>query len=99
MSNSKFCPILRGNNIETFRLYEALEVGTIPIYVRCEGDDSFWSLISSKLQLIQLDSWTQAKQFITFLLEHPEQAEKYRVVLHTNWIKWKNEIKQMCLVF
>jgi GR25 family glycosyltransferase involved in LPS biosynthesis len=31
LNDSKFCPVLRGNNFETFRMYECLEAGSIPI--------------------------------------------------------------------
>ena len=93
LTNSKFCPILRGNNIETFRLYEALEAGTIPIYVRTEGDDEFWKFISKKLGLVYLTSWENAVEFIKTLLSDTNRAEIYRQELITCWTSWKNEIK------
>ena len=97
LENSKFCPVPRGNNLETFRLYEALECGTIPIYVHNMGDDTFWELISSKLNLIYLDSWEKASEFIKVLLDRPADAEKYRIKLVENWNNWKKEIKIKCL--
>jgi hypothetical protein len=96
LSNSKFCPILRGNNIETFRLYETLETGTIPLYVRVENDIDFWNKISTKLGLVNIDTWEKAVAFINFLLEKPDYAEKYRLKLVENWRLWKNEIRMMC---
>jgi GR25 family glycosyltransferase involved in LPS biosynthesis len=96
LSNSKFCPILRGNNIETFRLYEALETGTIPIYVRVESDTEFWNLISKKLQIINLDTWEKAIEFINLLITKKDFGEKYRLKLIDNWRLWKDEIKVAC---
>ena len=96
LSNSKFCPILRGNNIETFRLYEALETGTIPIYVRMESDTEFWDIISKKLQLINLNTWEKAIEFINVLLDKKDFGEKYRLKLIENWKLWKDEIKVVC---
>jgi GR25 family glycosyltransferase involved in LPS biosynthesis len=96
LSNSKFCPILRGNNIETFRLYEALETGTIPIYVRVESDTEFWNLISKKLQLVNLDTWEKAIEFINLLVNKKDFGEKYRLNLIENWRLWKDEIKVAC---
>lgn len=93
LTNSKFCPILRGNNVETFRIYEALEAGTIPIYVRSEGDDGYWSYISSKLELITCNSWDEANKFITHLQTSTIDAEAYRQKLVNNWNSWKNDIK------
>ena len=98
LASSKFCPILRGNNIETFRLYEALEVGTIPIYVRQEGDELFWDMISSKLDLLELQNWTQATELIQTFLNNPDEGEKYQMKLCEAWVKWKSEIKSSCQV-
>ena len=96
LADSKFCPILRGNNIETFRLYEALEVGTIPIYVRQEGDELFWNKISSKLGLLELENWTWATEMIQNFLNNPDEGEKYQIKLCEAWTKWKSEIKSAC---
>jgi alpha(1,3/1,4) fucosyltransferase len=91
LANSKFCPILRGNNFETFRLYESLEVGTIPIYVRSQGDELFWQFIS-KLGLINIDNWVIAKEIIDRFINNPSDAENYRNTILNNWIQWKKEI-------
>jgi GR25 family glycosyltransferase involved in LPS biosynthesis len=91
LENSKFCPILRGNNYETFRLYEALEVGTIPIYVRSSGDDLFWQFIS-RLGLININSWDTAKQIMEQLMNNPTDVENYRNIIYNNWLEWKKEI-------
>ncbi len=93
LTNSKFCPILRGNNIETFRLYECLENGVIPIYVRMDGDDAFWNWITSKIKLINLKDWATAKNAITYFINNPDKAELYRTGIITQWDQWKNDIK------
>lgn len=95
LSKSKFCPILRGNNVETFRLYEALEVGCIPIYIRQEGDELFWKMISLNLGIIERKNWSEAITFMTELLNNPERAETYRNMLHQNWKLWKHTIKNL----
>ena len=96
LANSKFCPILRGNNIETFRLYETLETGAIPLYVRVENDIDFWNVISTKLELISIDTWEKAIAFINFLLDKKDHAENYRLKLVNNWRIWKDDIRLMC---
>jgi GR25 family glycosyltransferase involved in LPS biosynthesis len=93
LSNSKFCPILRGNNVETFRLYEALEIGCIPIYVRQDGDELFWKAISKNLDITELKNWNEAVSFINEMLDNPEKAEVYRNILYRNWNLWKNDVK------
>jgi GR25 family glycosyltransferase involved in LPS biosynthesis len=94
LSSSKFCPILRGNNIETFRLYEALEAGTIPIYVRGEGDTVFWNKITSKIPMVHIETWEKASIFMKYLLNNPEKGEIYRKGLLEKWNEWKMNIKE-----
>ena len=84
LENSKFCPVLRGNNFETFRLYECLEAGTIPLYIRNDGDELFWAFIS-KLGLVSLD---RIQEFI----DNPVEAETYRQTLIANWNSWKLQL-------
>jgi GR25 family glycosyltransferase involved in LPS biosynthesis len=92
LTNSKLCPILRGNNFETYRLYEALEAGAIPFYVRTDGDSGFWNFITSKLPLVHIDSWDKVQTFISSLLSNPIGAEEYRKKLLAAWMRWKSEI-------
>jgi len=92
LGDSKFCPILRGNNVETFRMYECLEAGTIPLYVRSEGDELYWKFIS-RLSLLNIETWEKAKEVITYFLHNPEKAETYRKILYANWNIWKSDIK------
>ncbi len=91
---TKFCPILRGNNIETYRLYEAIETGVIPIYVRINGDDLFWKMIHEKLGLIELNSWDDAVECMRELIAYPDEAEKYRLGIWSRWMRWKQEISR-----
>jgi GR25 family glycosyltransferase involved in LPS biosynthesis len=96
LEKSKFCPIPRGNNAETFRLYEALETGTIPIYVRQNGDELFWEQLRTHLEMVELESWAAAVSFMQRLLDNVDEAEQYRIKLHRGWMKWKGEVKDMC---
>ena len=92
LANSKFCPILRGNNVETFRMYECLEAGSIPIYVRSEGDELYWKFISN-IGLMNIETWEKAKEMVRDFINHPDKAEMYRQRIYTNWLQWKLEIK------
>ena len=96
LNDSKFCPILRGNNFETFRMYECLEAGTIPLYVRSEGDESYWKFIS-RLSLLNIETWEKAKEVITYFLTNPEKAETYRKILYANWNAWKSDCMEIRL--
>jgi alpha(1,3/1,4) fucosyltransferase len=88
---SKFVPILKGQTFETFRLYEALELGCIPLYVRSEGDEVYWSWLRSHLTLIELKSWDQAVKLIGLLEAEPSKAQQYRDGLIAEGLYWKGE--------
>lgn len=96
ISRSQFVPCVRGNHFETFRMYEALEAGSVPIYVRCSGDDVFWNWLSSKIPLLNINSWTDAARYMTFFRENPEHFTKYRDGLVVAWASWKKELKESC---
>ncbi len=95
LKKSKFCPILRGNNYETFRLYECLEHGVIPIVIMdpciITGCNSIKWIIKH-LCLIEIDTIEKAQYAIQYFLDNPDIAEKYRIGLIEKWKSWKKEI-------
>jgi hypothetical protein len=92
---SQCVPIPRGNNAETFRLYEALEHGAIPLYVRLESgiDREYWTWLRSHLHLIEIESWNKVPAILELFHKNPEKAEQYRAGLLEQWAKWKAECK------
>lgn len=90
MGNSKFCPILRGQNPETFRLYEALESGTLPVTTISDTDYLKW--IEDNLGLSSLYDWTHP----TALLNSNHATEHTRVLVSERWNAWKERIKTSC---
>lgn len=52
--------------------------GTVPIYVRRDGDEAFWEELRGRLGLVELRNWTAANKFISILLEQVEKGERYR---------------------
>jgi GR25 family glycosyltransferase involved in LPS biosynthesis len=95
MSNTKFVPILRGNNIETFRLYEALDAGCVPIYVSgdSEYDKMYTAWLKENLGLIDSVTWDEAKKYMNLLENKYNEVEKYRTILFDNWRRWKERIR------
>jgi len=85
LSKSKFCPILRGNNVETFRVYEALEAGTLPIVVET---NSFTEWVDSQLHLSDLYEWTNPKT-----MEKPVTAQLQMEEV-SRWNQWKERTKR-----
>jgi GR25 family glycosyltransferase involved in LPS biosynthesis len=88
LSETQFVPVPPGNNPETYRLYEALENGCIPVYVRSEGDDVFWTWICRWLPLHPLASWTEAVAWMNTV-----DQEDYRRRLLDAWESWKTIAK------
>lgn len=93
LSRSIFVPIVRGNHFETFRLYEALEAGAVPIYVREPGDDEFWNWLTAHVPLANITSWTSAAAYMKFFISNPEHLNKYRNSILGFWKNWKSELR------
>ena len=86
LENSQFCPIMRGNHCETFRLYEALEAGTLPITTIVDEDFLTWceSNIDFGYNWRSLDIM---RQVIT---------EDVSIRLRGQWEAWKERIRRDC---
>ncbi len=93
VKDSVFIPILRGNNYETFRLYEAIEAGCIPIVVREEGDTNYWTWLKTNLPLLEIGSYEHAIKVMEFLKSNTYHLEKYRDEIKNAYLKWKNICK------
>ena len=89
LENSKFCPILKGNNVETFRLYEALEAGTLPITTIT--DTTYLAWIEENMGLSSLYDWTKPMDILRTGL-----SESVRKSVMERWISWKKRIQQIC---
>jgi len=99
LKGSQFVPVPRGNSPETYRLYEALENGCIPLYVRSEGDELFWNWIRGKLPLQEFRSWTDAyTQCHLWTTTEETAAEMYLAELLNAWALWKTECKNAFVV-
>jgi hypothetical protein len=97
IANSKIIPVPGGMNPETFRLYEALEHGAIPLYVRSEGDTLFWNWLQTHLQIMEVKTWAQGAKVLELFRSSPEKAEQYRVGLLKQWTEWKQECAKLFL--
>jgi hypothetical protein len=91
LAESKIVPVPGGMNPETFRLYEALEHGCIPLYVRCEGDTQFWNWLRTHLHLMEIKSWAQGAKVLELFRSNPAKAEQYRLGLLKEWNAWKQD--------
>lgn len=82
MMNTKICPIPRGANLETFRFYEAIRYGCIPIG---EAFPDQWFYKGAPI--IRLKHWSDATKVIPELINNPSRMNE----LHEQALSWWNE--------
>ena len=87
--NSKFIPCPRGNNIETFRLYEALECGCIPVFTKLPI-----SLENSGIPFIKTETWQDVVNLIDEMNKNPLEMAKYNKSIMQGWKSYKLHLKQ-----
>lgn len=90
LGNSKFCPVLRGNNRETFRLYESLEAGTLPVTTITDINYLYW--INEELNIESLYKWYDPID--TF--NNTSINEETCIELTKRWNQWKTRITEAC---
>ena len=94
MLNSIFVACPGGQNVETFRFYEALECGAVPLFVRQEGDEAWWALMNPYLNMLEIRSWPHAVGLIDYFMKNKDVLEKYRLNLLAGWVRCKMESRQ-----
>lgn len=96
LRKSKFVPCMRGTRaLESFRMYEALEHGAIPIYVPSESTqcaDEYTELYG-KHPFLGFPSWSAAANMLQKLVDQPQVMEKHRVQLQKWWASKKTEMR------
>ena len=85
LADTVFCPCPSGNNPETFRLYEALEVGCIPLFVRPPEDKDFtkhgeWNSYPGVI----FNSWNDLNPFLMWAQHNPREVD----LLHHSILRW-----------
>lgn len=91
MLKSYFIPSPMGYcNLDSFRIYEALECGCIPIVEKTPYD--YFKLYYGDHPFISVNSWDEAVPQIKELLDNPIELEKRRLTCY-NW--WQNYKKQL----
>jgi len=94
MTNSVFVPCPDGVNPETFRFYEALEAGCIPLIVKTEKNAAWFKWVSNYIPLVANDNWEDALRIMYTLLSNPRRLEVYRDEILKGWWKWTQELKK-----
>ena len=100
MLNSKFVPCPPGQNVETFRFYEALECGCIPILIGSKDLDTWMEIMfTKKFPFIIVEGWQYVPGILTELMKNPEQMNQYRMSLLMWWASYKMELKERVRVW
>ena len=86
--NSIFVPCPKGQNIETYRFYEALDCGCIPLCIDIPPT------LEGKLPLLKLESWGHAAALMQHFMQNKEQLEQYRLAVLISWTKYKMDLKE-----
>lgn len=97
LQNAKFVPCFRGSRaLESYRLYEAIEHGAIPIYVPSESSqtqDEYRELYDVH-PFIGFPSWEKAVELLPLLAQQTDVMEKHRHMIEIWWAAKKQEIRQ-----
>jgi len=106
LASSKFvlCPV--GNNsIDTFRLYEALESGCIPITIRRNINQpwvryiaNYWdallgAMTQTTMPFVACTTWEEGFAAMKRLLENPEECEQTRAKCVAFWKHYKRTLR------
>ena len=76
--NTWLIPCIGGNNPETYRFYEALECGSVPILVEDETNKEYIKFITEHIPILPLKSWVQAPLLVKSFIEDKVAFEQYR---------------------
>ena len=87
--DSVFVPCPPGLNPETFRVYEALECGCVPIYVKQGANDAYANWLQEEIGLLSVSNWQEASMLLTHFIKEKEVLENYRGSLLVRWLSWK----------
>lgn len=94
LEQSWMVPCPSGQNYESFRIYEALCAGALPVFVSEEVGKPFLHQLSKWIPLLVADSWPKVAQTIHTLRTKPEIYEQVRVQTMAGWEKLKADVKE-----
>ena len=87
LERSMCVPCPGGVEYETFRIYEALEAGAVPILV--DGDTAFLEYLKRWIPIVSSPDWFTAARIVAGLSQRPDLYEAYRESLITGWAAMK----------
>ena len=88
LQNTIFVPCPEGNNVETYRLYEALECGCIPVFTKLPT-----VLEDSDIPFLRGETWKEVADLMSSLLENPVELNKHSNNIMVGWSNYKDRLK------
>jgi hypothetical protein len=78
MMNAKLCPVPRGTSLESYRFFEALRFGCIPIVEALPARRYY-----DEAPVIHVTNWSELDRLVPALLDHAQKLrEKHEAALH-----------------
>ncbi len=99
--NSMFVPCPAGQNIETYRIYEAIQHGAFPLIVDEEGYDTLIKLYEERLHFLTVKNWGHAAAVMNHLIkpENKHILEQLRTKLFAEWFDYKDYLRnRVCTI-
>ena len=94
VSNSIFTLCPQGaRHFDTFRLYEALELGSIPIYI-AKNDPHKDIFKTERPPLPYFEDWEQASFFVKSIIEIPKILEALQINTYFWWLNEKGRLSE-----
>jgi hypothetical protein len=99
LGDSVFLPSPMGNvNLDTWRLYEALEAAAIPILERRVLKDYFSSVLG-RHPIPTFASWRHAARFVSDVRLKPEALDSLQADIQAWWTRKKESLRQEMAAF
>jgi len=100
LRTTKFVPCVRGaQSLESYRMYEALEQGAIPIYVPSEsrGCADEWRQVLGSHPFLGFPSWAKAAELLPMLCAQADAMERHRLACAEWWARKKEAARSLFL--
>jgi GR25 family glycosyltransferase involved in LPS biosynthesis len=88
LQNTIFVPCPRGNNIETYRFYEAIESGCIPVFTELPE-----ILLESGIPFLRTSTWEEVAELIKHFLKNRIQLDSYHKSIYNGWLRYKKQLQ------
>jgi len=97
LADTKFVPCPRGNNVETYRFYEALESGCIPVFIDYP-DTANWmrqfNMGNKSMNFFRIPNWSTAAEVINGFKDDTKMMLEYQRMILKGWEVFKDTLKK-----